>query len=92
MVLASVVKDSLVLIAQFILAPMTVFLVDNALTTLAFALQDGLTLIAPLNFAPMIAVETDIVKMDHVFVILITVDLIAKPQLVLETVVEMEFV
>jgi len=79
------------LIVQLLLAQTIVSLEENVLTTHAFAHQDGHISIAQLNFAPMIAVETDIVRMDHVFAILSQVELIVESQVVLETVMEMDF-
>jgi len=87
----SVERDSLELIVQFLLAQITVSLVDHALTPPVFALQDGLILTAQLNYAPMIAVEMDIVLMEHVLVVPITMELIAVSQVALETVTQMEF-
>jgi len=85
-------KDSLELIVQFLLVQIIVSLVDNVLIPLVFALQDGLISIVQLNYAPMIAVEMDIVLMEHVLVVPITMELIAVSQVVLETVTQMEFV
>jgi hypothetical protein len=87
----SVEKDSLVLIVQFILAQMIVFLVEHALTTLVFALRVGPISIAQLNFAPVIVVDTDIAKMDHVFAIPISMELTAQHQCALETATTTEF-
>jgi len=88
---ASAEKVTLELIVQLHLAQTIVSLEENVLTTHVFAHQDGHISIAQLNFAPMIAVEMDIVKMDHVFAILSQVELIVESQVVLETVMEMVF-
>jgi len=87
----SVERDSLELIVQFLLVQIIVSLVDNVLIPLVFVLQDGLISIAQLNYAPMIAVEMDIVLMEHVLVVPITMELIAVSQVALETVTQMEF-
>jgi len=87
----SVEKDSLVLIVQFLLAQITVSLVDHVLTPPVFALQDGPISIAQLNYALMIATEMDIVPMEHVLAVPISVVLTAVSQVVLETVTQMEF-
>jgi hypothetical protein len=87
----SVEKDSLVLIVQFILAQMIVFLVEHALTTLVFALRVGPISIAQLNFVQVIVVDTDIAKMDHVFAIPISMELTAQHQCALETATTTEF-
>jgi len=68
MVHASVEKDTLELIVQFHHAQIIVFLEVNALTTLVFVLLAGLILIVLLNFVQIVAVTTDIVIMEHVFV------------------------
>jgi len=87
----SVERDSLELIAQFLLVQIIVSLVDNVLIPLVFVLQDGLISIAQLNYAPMIAVEMDFVLMEHVLAVPITMESIAVSQAALETVTQMEF-
>jgi len=88
---ASVERDTLVLIVQFLLAQIIVSLVDHALTPPVFVLLDGLISIVQLNYAPMIAVEMDIVLMEHALAVPTSVVLTAVSQVVLETVTQMEF-
>jgi len=85
--LASAERDSLVLIAQFNLAPMIACQEDLVLTTHAFAQLVGLTSTVQSSCAPMIATEMVIARMAAVFAVLTSLDLSARHQFVSEVAV-----